>query len=377
MKILFALLAAAFVPASAFAEIRGAWIASVHNINFPSDEGLSAELQKAQLVSLMDAAKRAGLNAVFLQVRPESDALYRSGIEPWSRYLTGAQGRDPGYDPLAFAISEGKKRGIAVHAWLNPYRAIASAGKTVAANHISRRFPQYAYRVGSVVWMDPGAPAVQAQILKVVADIASRYEVAGIHFDDYFYPYPTESGGLPNFPDDKTYAAYRSSGGELSKADWRRENVNSLIRRASKVVHESRPGALFGVSPFGIYTKGYPADVKAGVDQYNELFGDPVRWMKEGAVDYLAPQLYWRDGGPQSFSSLLAWWRGPQANPRQVPILPGIAVDRLNSHGWPAAEIAKQISLTRSIGPRAGVGYILWNIGAVKANSKGVVSALK
>jgi len=375
MKKIALFLALCLAPLSVRAEIRGAWIASVHNINFPTKPGLSAEAQKAQLIGLLDAAKRAGLNAVFFQVRPESDALYRSELEPWSRCLTGRQGADPGYDPLAFLIAEGKKRGIAVHAWLNPYRAVASAGKSVAPNHIARRFPQYTRRVGSVIWMDPGAPAVQAHILNVVADIASRYDVAGIHFDDYFYPYPTEAG-LPHFPDENTYAAYKESGGTLGKADWRRENVNSLIRRASKVVKSSRPGALFGVSPFGIYSKGYPADVKAGVDQYHQLFSDPVRWMKEGSVDYLAPQLYWKDGGPQSFSSLLAWWRGPQANPRRVPILPGIAVDRLNSHGWPASEIARQIRIEESTEPRSTGGYILWNIGAVKANTKGVNSAL-
>src|ERR1700704_1646548 len=174
------------LPLCAAAEdFRGAWIASVHNINFPSSQGLSADAQKAQIVRLLEAAKRCHLNALMVQVRPESDALYPSRIEPWSRYLTGTQGGSPGYDPLAFFIAEAGKRGIEIHAWLNPYRAAANSSQPRAANHVSRRFPQYAYRVGSMLWMDPGAPAVQENIVNVVRDVVQRYEIAGIHFDDY------------------------------------------------------------------------------------------------------------------------------------------------------------------------------------------------
>jgi len=370
---LFGALGFCLFASSLHAEMRGAWIASVHNLNFPSKKGLPAGSQKQEMIALLEAARQAGLNSVFFQVRPESDALYASKIEPWSRFLTGSQGSSPGYDPLEFAIAEGRKRGIGVHAWLNPYRAAANTSNPLASNHVAKRFPQYSYKVGSVLWMDPGAPAVQSHILSVVKDIVSRYDVAGIHFDDYFYPYPDTKGRLPTFPDDKTYAA---SGGGLSKADWRRENVSSLIRRAARVVRETRPGVMFGVSPFGIYTKGTPPDVVAGVDQLNHLFSDPLRWMREGSVDYLAPQLYWREGGPQSFSSLLRWWRSPGANPRGVPIFPGIAVDRMTSHGWAASEIGTQLRLEKSIGPRPKGGFILWSIRPVKANTKGLRSVL-
>lgn len=358
------------------AEFRGAWIASVYNINFPSKTGLSAEAQKAEIIRLLETARRAKLNAVMVQVRPEGDALYASRLEPWSRYLTGTQGVSPGYDPLEFFISEGKKRGIEVHAWLNPYRASASASANRSSSHPSRRFSPYTYRVGSALWMDPGAPAVQEHIIKVVKDIVGRYDVAGIHLDDYFYPYPTDSGKVYPFPDDATYAAYRARGGSLSKADWRRDNVNTLIRGIHQAVKSTKPGAKFGVSPFGIYTKGSPADVKAGVDQYHQLYGDPVRWMREGWVDYLAPQLYWRDGGPQSFSSLLRWWRSPQVNPRGVPVWPGLAVDRMSSHGWPAAEIGRQLQLEESISPRGRGGFILWNIKPLQNNTKGVCAVV-
>ena len=359
------------------AEFRGAWISSVYNINFPSDAGQSAGTQKARGIRLLDAARAAGLNAVLLQVRPESDALYASPIEPWSRYLTGTQGRSPGYDPLAFFIAEAKKRGIAVHAWLNPYRAAANAGQPRSENHISKKFPQFAYKVGSVLWMDPGSPQVQRRIVDVARDLVKRYDIAGIHLDDYFYPYPKDNGDVYPFPDDKTYAAYRTAGGGLDRAGWRRANVNTLVRALGEAVRSARPGVVFGVSPFGIYTKGSPPDVKAGVDQYHQLYSDPVTWMREGWVDYIAPQLYWAEGGPQSFSSLLRWWRSPQVNPRGVPVWPGIAVDRLSSHGWRVSEIATQLALEKTIAPRGRGGFLLWNIGPVAKDTQGVASVIR
>lgn len=361
-----------FLPALALADFRGAWVASVHNINFPSEQGLSADTQKAQIVRILDTAKRCRLNALMVQVRPESDALYASQLEPWSRFLTGTQGTPPGYDPLAFFISEGKKRGIGIHAWMNPYRGAANTSHARVGHHVSKRFPQYAYKIGTVLWMDPGAPEVQNHIVQVVKDLVSRYDLAGVHFDDYFYPYPTDSGKVYPFPDAATYAAYRGRGGTLNKADWRRENVNTLIRRAGQTVHAMRPGALFGVSPFGIFQPGVPEGTTAGVDQFNQLYGDPVRWMREGWIDYLAPQLYWREGGPQSFSSLLRWWRGPQANPRGVPVYPGIAVDRLTEKGWPVEEIARQLRIEQSTGTSRARGMIFWSMKPLLKNTKGV-----
>ena len=377
MKKILTLAALLAATALVRADFRAAWIPSVYNLSFPSGSGLSPDAQRAQAVRLLDAAKAAGLNAVLLQVRPEGDALYASSIEPWSRYLTGSQGQGPGYDPLAFFIAEGRKRGIEVHAWINPYRAAASSKQSRASNHISMRLPQFTYKIGSTLWMDPGSLAVQKHIVSVVRDIVHRYDVAGVHLDDYFYPYPTDSGAVYPFPDSTTYATYRAGGGSLDKSDWRRNNANTLIREISAAVHSERPGLKFGVSPFGIYTKGSPADVKSGVDQYNQLYSDPVKWMKEGWVDYIAPQLYWADGGPQSFSSLLRWWRSPQANPRGVPVWPGIAVERLSTHGWPAAEIAHQLDLEKSISPRGHGGFLLWDIGPAVKNTKGIASIIR
>ncbi|MBU3665800.1 MAG: hypothetical protein FGM15_07995 [Chthoniobacterales bacterium] len=357
---------------AARAEFRGAWISAVHNLDWPSEQGLPPEAQKAELVRLLDSAKSLGLTDVFFQVRPEGDALYKSSLEPWSRFLTGTQGRDPGYDPLAFCISEASRRGIRVHAWINPYRASVKAGAPLASNHMARRFGPYAHRVGSVVCMDPGSQEVQDHVVKVVSDIASRYPVAGIHFDDYFYPYPS----VGKLPDAKTYERYRAAGGKLDIGDWRRDNVNKLIERSCRAAKQARPGVLFGVSPFGIYTKGQPSTVKAGLDQLNEIYADPVLWMRNGWVDYLAPQLYWKDKSDQSFAELLKWWRSPSANPRGIPIYPGIAAYRMSEQGWPPQEIVRQVALSRTVGSGPS-GHVFFRLATMANNVKGVSSLLK
>jgi len=374
-KLLATLLAAsaALLP-SAQAEFRGAWISTVHNLDWPT-KGAPPAQQRAELVRLLDAARSLRLTDVFLQVRPEGDALYRSSLEPWSRFLTGTQGKDPGWDPLAFAIAEGRKRGIGIHAWINPYRASVKADAPLAPNHMARRLSPYAYRVGAGISMDPGAREVQDHVIRVAGDIARRYDVAGVHFDDYFYPYPPP-GGTVNFPDGRTYQRYRAAGGTLGLGDWRRDNVNRLIARASQEVKKARPGAAFGVSPFGIYTKGQPPTVKAGIDQLNQIYADPVRWLRAGWVDYLAPQLYWKDDSAQSFTALLKWWRSPEVNPRGVPIYPGIAAYRMTEQGWPAGEIVRQVALSRTIGPGPR-GHAFFRMGTMADNTKGVASLLR
>jgi len=371
LKVFLLLLAAAVC---AQAEFRGAWISTVHNLDWPS-KGSSAAEQKAELVRLLDAAKSLGLTDVFFQVRPEGDAFYRSSLEPWSRFLTGTQGEDPGYDPLAFCLAEAGRRGIRVHAWLNPYRASVKAGASLASNHMARRYSSYAYKVGSVVCMDPGAPEVQDHVVKVVTDLARRYEVAGIHFDDYFYPYPP-AGGKVTFPDGKTYQRYRAGGGKLELGDWRRDNVNRLVARVHQAVKSARPSAVFGISPFGIYTKGQPPTVEAGLDQLNQIFADPVQWMRAGSVDYLVPQLYWKDGSAQSFSELLKWWRGSAANPRGVPIYPGIAAYRMSEQGWPPQEILRQVALSRTVG-KGPSGQVFFRLSTLADNTKGIATLLK
>ncbi|MEZ0296261.1 MAG: family 10 glycosylhydrolase [Candidatus Methylacidiphilales bacterium] len=357
-------------------ELRGAWIATVSNINFPPRAGMSADEQKAALLKQLNALQARHINAVFFQVRPECDALYKSSLEPWSRYLTGTQGKDPGYDPLGFLIAAAHKRNIEVHAWLNPYRAATAPGKQMAASHITNRLASYVRSVPPYLWMDPGATEVQQHTVRVVMDIVRNYDVDGIHFDDYFYPYPRIPGVPIDFPDGSTYNAYRSGGGGLSLGDWRRNNVNSLMSTLSRQIHAAKPWVRFGISPFGISRIGIPKGTTAKLDQYSMIYADPVKWMADGSVDYLAPQLYWRDGGDQSFSLLLAYWRGSGANPRNVPIYPGMAVDRMTEQGWPLEEIQRQLSLARSISPGSTQGHILWNAKGVVSNTKGLGDAL-
>jgi uncharacterized lipoprotein YddW (UPF0748 family) len=350
--------------------LKGAWVASVYNLNFPSRVGLSPEIQKAQIRRIIEAAARSGLNALMVQVRAESDALYYSRIEPWSRYLTGMQGAAPGYDPLDYFIKVGREHGIAIHAWINPYRAAANATEARASNHVSRQLAGAVHRIGSALWLDPGDPAVREHVVNVVRDIVERYPVAGVILDDYFYPYPSHSYPKGSFPDHTFYAKY---GSNFEIGDWRRQNINSLIRQLHDAVKAARPGAEFGVSPFGIYSKGFPSNVTVELDQYRDLYADPVAWLKNGWVDYLSPQLYWRDKSAQSFSALLEWWRSPQANPRGIPIYPSIAIDRLGgSYGWPSSEIASQLALETSIKPRSSGGFILWSVGPLLENKKGI-----
>lgn len=373
LSVLTAFFCLSIISSSVGADMRAAWVASVFNINFPSRQGLTADQQKAEIAQIVRTAKRLGLNALMVQVRPEGDALYNSRIEPWSRYLTGTQGKSPGYDPLEAFIAEGQKAGIGIHAWLNPYRAAANAKNARHPTHVSNKLAAHTKRVGNLLLLDPGSKQVQDHVVNVVTDLVSRYALAGIHLDDYFYPYPS-SGRLP---DADSFARYRSGGGQLAIDDWRRQNVHQLIERIHKTVKSRKPNMLFGISPFGIYTRGEPPEVKAGLDQKNELYADPLVWMQRGWVDYLAPQLYWHEGGPQSFSALLKWWRSPRANPRQVPIYPGIAVERLGgTHNWPASEIATQLRLERSIGPRGKGGFVLWDFKPLQNDTKGIQSVI-
>ena len=361
---------AARLPAE---EMRAAWVAAVSNLNFPTRPGLPVPTQREQVRRIVAAAADCGLNALMVQVRPEGDALYHSELEPWSRYLTGTQGKEPGYDPLQTFIEEGQRRGVAIHAWINPFRA-ATGSAASAGNHISRVLPDSVRKVGSWRWMDPGEPAVRERILRVGADLLRRYAVAGIVLDDYFYPYP--GSGLPRgtFPDDATYGRYRAAGGALERPAWRRANIDELILGLRRMVTSTRPGARFGVSPFGIYRPHVPAGVEARVDQFAELYADPPNWLRQGWVDYLSPQLYWPDAGPQSYSALLRWWRSPEINPRGIPIYPSIALDRLGGgFHWPVEEIARQLRLEETVTPRtAGGGFILWSIGPLLRDEKGV-----
>src|SRR5262245_29382097 len=298
-----------FVPSSARPpavqrELRGAWIASVKNIDWPSKPGLSAAQQQTELVALLDRCAQLHLNAVFFQVRPACDALYESTLEPWSECLTGTMGRSPGYDPLAFAVREARRRGLELHAWFNPFRARRpGATGAVARDHISKTRPSLVKSYGTSLWLDPAEREVQDHSLRVVLDVVKRYDVDGVHFDDYFYPYEEKDRqGRPlPFPDDSSWKRYLARGGQLARNDWRRDNVNTFVRQLQGSVRAQKTWVKFGISPFGIWRPGYPPSVK-GLDAYDTLYADARRWLVEGWVDYLAPQLYWPTDAPeQSF----------------------------------------------------------------------------
>lgn len=286
-------------------EMRAIWIATVGNIDWPkSNHRNNPELQKADLIRMLNIYQSINLNAVFFQVRTECDAFYNSAYEPWSRYLTWAQGDDPGYDPLAFALEEAHKRGIELHAWVNPYRLAYSASANDSyfhETHIYKEHPEWAieYANGKRI-LNPGIPEVMSYIGMVMRDMVSKYPVDGVHFDDYFYAY----GGTPSDLDADEYAEF---GNGMSLNDWRRDNVNQMMDTVYKVIQEENSNIRFGVSPFGIYKPGVPSGID-GMDAYNELACDPLAWLEDESVDYLTPQTYWPTGGKTDFETLANWW---------------------------------------------------------------------
>ncbi len=291
-------------------EFRAAWIATVDNIDWPTRGNYDTEKQKQEFIDLLDMHKKNGMNAVIVQVRPATDAFYPSQYEPWSEWLTGKQGRPPSpyYDPLEFMVSETHKRGMEFHAWCNPYRAEHSIGRSsIATSHITRLFPKWFLSYGGKRYFDPGNPEAQKHVVNVIRDIVKRYDIDGMHFDDYFYPYRVAG---KEFPDD---LSYKNSGSELSKDDWRRSNVDSIIFKLSRAIKEEKPHVKFGISPFGVWRNSdkdsLGSATKAGVTNYDDLYANVLLWLKEGWIDYVAPQLYWEIGHKAApYEVLVDWW---------------------------------------------------------------------
>lgn len=330
------------------------WVATVNNIDWPSKRDLTPDQQRQELIAILDRVAELKLNAVFLQVRPMADALYPSQYEPWSEFLTGTIGKapEPAYDPLAFAVAEAHARGIELHAWFNPFRG-----------NVTTTLRSYPY--GRFVWMDPGDPDVQRRALDVITDVARRYDVDGVHLDDYFYPYPEKD---LEFPDDATYRMY---GGGLSRDDWRRENINRFVRDLYTSVKSVKPNVEVGISPFGIWRPGHPRQIR-GLDAYEKIYADSRLWLRRGWVDYLAPQLYWPiDKREQSFPVLLRWWTGQDRMGKGI--VAGIGLHRVGR--VPPEEFARQIKLIRD-NDRA-VGFILFSMKTLMNNREGVNDVLK
>jgi uncharacterized lipoprotein YddW (UPF0748 family) len=294
-------------------QFRGMWVATVGNVDWPSVAGQPGEEQRAQLRYLFDAAVARRLNAVMLQVRPCADAFWPSRYEPWSGYLTGKQGRDPGWDPLDFAVREAHQRGLGLHAWFIPYRVATrpDLGR-LAPGHPARRHPHWVVRYGGKLHYNPGVPDVRRFVQDAMLDAVARYPVDGVHWDDYFYPYPV-AGEV--FDDRAEYEAYGK--GFSSRAAWRRNNVDLLVRETAARIKKVRPSASFGVSPFGVWrnrsTDPQGSDTSAGTQSYDDLYADARRWVRHGWLDYICPQLYWLAQPldrqvPANYAVLIPWW---------------------------------------------------------------------
>jgi uncharacterized lipoprotein YddW (UPF0748 family) len=351
-------------------EFRGVWVATVANIDWPSAPGLNPAARRAEAERILDLAARLNLNAVILQVRPHADALYMSRLEPWTSYLTGVQGGDPGEDPLRAWIDGAHDRGLELHAWINPFRATHPADPSpLARNHIAARRPDLVRRHGDYGWLDPSSPEAADHTARVVEDLVRRYDLDGVHIDDYFYPYPIEGS---EFDDLKAYEAYRAGGGVLDRSAWRRSAIDAMVRRLAAIVAEHRPAARFGISPFGIWRPGHPEGV-TGFDAYEGLAADARLWLRAGWVDYLAPQLYWPiESAGQPFVELLRWWSGQ--NPRGRGLWPGLYLTRIKAaDGWAPDEIIGQIGAIRAEG--AG-GFILFSAVGLVENRQGVADRL-
>lgn len=361
-------------------EFRAAWVATVANIDWPSKKGLSTAEQKEELVAILDRAEQLNLNALIFQVRPHCDALYESDLEPWSEYLTGTMGKapDPYYDPLEFVIEQAHRRGIELHAWFNPYRALHSgANREVSEDHVSKTQPHIVREYGRQLWLDPGEPEAAKHSIAVIMDVVRRYDVDGVHFDDYFYPYQVrdEEGEIVDFPDQQSWERTVAEGETRERDDWRRENVNNLIQRLDEQIHQEKPWVKFGISPFGIWRPGNPPQIE-GFDAYASLYADAKKWWTSGWLDYLTPQLYWKIEAPgQSFPVLLNWWQEENTHDRHL--WPGMFTSRVGNRGsgnWKAEEILYQIYVTRGL--QGATGNVHFSMKALM-DDRGVAEALK
>ena len=360
-------------------DVRGVFLTSVYNLDWPTSRTATPAVQQAELIIILDNLKANGYNTVFLQVRPECDALYSSSLEPWSYRLTGTQGLAPNplWDPLTFAIAETHNRGLDLHAWINPYRVRASTAEYASAvNSVLNTQPSWilsASNNANLKILNPGLPEVQNYITSVVEDISNRYDIDGIHFDDYFYP----NAGMTT-QDNQTFIDNNPTG-IATIEDWRRNNVNIMIAKvydAIQVINQNQnKNIVFGVSPFGIWKSGTPAGI-VGNSSFSALFCDPIAWLNAGKVDYLAPQLYWKITGNQDYISLSKWWNDQvKAKNKQLYISQGY-YKMTDSSNWAATEIQNQIIQNRAVNMDATFGQIAYRYLQIKNNDKTVNTIL-
>ena len=359
-------------------EFRGAWIATVGNIDYPTSKTLTTTQQQAEFIKLLDQHKQAGINAIMVQIRTNGDAFYPSEFAPWSEFLTGRQGKapEPFYDPMLFMISECRKRGIEFHAWFNPYRAVANVNtSTLDIKHVAIKRPDWLLPYGNLRVLDPGNPEVRKHVMQVVLEVTNKYDVDGVHFDDYFYPYP-QTGLILN--DSATYA--KDKRGIINKNDWRRDNVNLLVKMISDSIKSVKPWVKFGISPFGIWqnkTTAQPlGSTTNGLQSYNDIYCDTRTWLQKGWIDYVAPQLYWNIGLTiADYSKLVPWWADNSFD-RHLYI--GQAAYRINAADnttWQnISHMPSQIRLNRANGKVQGSIY--YNTNTLNKNPLGFRDSL-
>lgn len=332
-------------------EMRGIWVSTINNIDWPSEPGLPAEQLKSEACKILDRVKQMGLNTIFLQVRPSSDVIYQSAIEPWTVYLTGKDKLNVGggFDPLLFWVTEAHKRGLELHAWINPFRVTPKANYDCAPWHLSNTHPEWLITYAGKKFLDPGIPQARKYLLSVTSDILNHYDIDGIHFDDYFYPYPVKN---EVFADSLSFAKYNPE--HLTLHDWRRSNVDAVIESVGKQIHQTKPWVAFGVSPFGVWRNKADdktgSDTRAGVTNYDVLYADVLKWIDKKWIDYIVPQIYWESGHPAAnFDVLTDWWAKRPHN--DVHIFVGHAAFKINTgqKSWAnALEMPTQIEKVRA-----------------------------
>ncbi|HTN47102.1 MAG TPA: family 10 glycosylhydrolase [Flavipsychrobacter sp.] len=335
-------------------ELRAAWIATVSNIDFPSKQGLPSSQQQQEFMNRLDQLKRLGCNAVIVQIRPAADAFYASLYEPWSRFLTGKQGQPPFpyYDPLSFMIEQTHLRNMEFHAWFNPYRALTDSKKNPnPPDHITRRHPDWIISYGGKSYINPGEPAARDYVVNVIADVVKRYDIDGVHLDDYFYPY--RIAGV-EFGDYKSYAQHGK--GFSNKEDWRRNNVDVFVEAMNMKIKQLKPYVKFGISPFGVWRNASKdprgSETRGGQTCYDDLYSDILLWLQHGWIDYVMPQLYWEHYHRAApFEVLLPWW---EKNSYGRHVYYGLGVYRM---------------LNASAGPWATPNELLWQLKDIRTKT--------
>lgn len=336
---------------------RAEWISSVSNIDWPSEPGLSAAEQRAEYTAMLDRAVDNKLNTVFVQVRPTADAFWPSPYEPWSHWLTGEQGAHPGYDPLAFMVAQAHQRGLRFHAWFNPYRVSMQADPNrLVPEHPARRHPDWVFAYGGKLYYNPGIPRARAFVEAAIMDAVVKYDIDGVHLDDYFYPYPVEGEQIP---DADTFAEHGN--GFARVEDWRRNNVDLLVSELDEKIHAARPRVEFGISPFGIWrnaTSDPNGSATTGLESYSAIYADSRKWVRAGWVDYITPQIYWPIGKTGSdYAALVPWW-AKTVDGTDVDLYIGQAAHRVGGEGWEdPGELSEHLRFNRDYPQVSGDVY--------------------